>query len=71
VKKDLWQMDIEQLQILYRDENKELEKRLLSGTLWEEVRDLRHRIGELSTVIYKKLNAAHFDHPAEKLRRSG
>ncbi|GAA4743971.1 hypothetical protein GCM10023229_24380 [Flavisolibacter ginsenosidimutans] len=70
VKKDLWKLDIEQLQTLYRDENKELENRLLSGSSWEDVSDLRHQIGELSTVIYKKLNASHFDHPAEKSRRN-
>ena len=64
-------MDLEQLQALYQEEARQLETRLLSGTSWEDVRDSRRRVGELSTIIYKKLNPAHFDHPAEQARRKG
>jgi hypothetical protein len=69
VKKDLWQLNLEQLEALYSEESKKLETRLLSGASWDEVLVLRQTVGELSTVIYKKLNPAHFGHPAEQARR--
>lgn len=69
MKKDLWQLDIEKLKMLYREEERQLEERLLAGATWEELREDRKRIGELSTIIYKKLNPGHFGNPAENASR--
>ena len=70
VKKDLWQFDLDRLRILYDEEKKHLEQRLLAGATWEEVNEERKRIGELSTVIYKKSNPTQFGNPAENASRN-
>lgn len=62
-------MDIEKLRMLYREEERQLEEKLLAGNTWEELREERKRIGELSTIIYKKLNSDHFGNPAENASR--
>ena len=69
MKKELWHLDIEHLKTLYRQEEKRLETKLLSGATWEEVTEERKRIGELYTIIYKKSNPAHFGNPAENASR--
>jgi hypothetical protein len=69
VKKDLWHLDLERLKTLYREEQKQLEGKLISGVSWEEVRDERRRIGELYTIIYKKSNPEQFGNPAENASR--
>ena len=69
VKKELWHLDLDRLKILYREEEKQLETKLLSGSTWEEVSEERKRIGELYTIIYKKSNPAHFGNPAENASR--
>ena len=69
MKKDLWQLDIETLRLLYREEERLLEQKLLNGATWEELREERRRIGELSTILYKKSNPGHFGNPAENASR--
>ena len=69
MKKDLWHIDIERLKALYQEEERQLEAKLLSGATWEEVSEERKRIGELSTIIYKKSNPGHFGNPAENASR--
>jgi len=69
VKKDLWHLDLERLKTLYQEEEKQLERRLLSGASWEEVVDERRRIGELYSIIYKKSNPEQFGNPAENASR--
>ncbi|HUC82062.1 MAG TPA: hypothetical protein VMR70_14255 [Flavisolibacter sp.] len=64
MKKELWQLDVDKLRMLHREEERQLEEKLLAGVTWEELAEERKRIGELSTIIYKKLNPAHFIHPA-------
>lgn len=68
--KDLWNLDLDQLKALYQQEKGELEQRLLSGVAWEDVTDQRHRVGELSTIIYKKSNPTYFGNPAENASRN-
>ena len=70
MKKELWNLDLERLRALYQEENRQLEQRLLSGASWEEVSEERRRIGELSTIIYKRSNPAQFGNPAENASRS-
>lgn len=69
MKKDLWHLDIERLNILYREEEKQLETKLLNGASWEEVTEERKRMGELYTIIYKKSNPEQFGNPAENASR--
>ena len=69
MKKELWHFDLEHLKTLYRQEEKRLETKLLSGATWEEVTEERKRIGELYTIIYKKSNPAQFGNPAENASR--
>ena len=71
VKKDLWQIDLDKLRQLYQEEKRLLEERLLSGATWQEVSEERKRIGELSTIIYKRSNPGYFGNPAENASRSG
>jgi hypothetical protein len=70
VKKELWNLDLEHLETLYRQEEKHLEEKLLAGATWEEVTEERKRIGELYTIIYKKSNPGHFGNPAENASRN-
>ena len=67
--KDLWQVDLEHLKSLYQQEKRQLEERLLAGAAWEQLTDERKRIGELSTIIYKKSNPSQFGNPAENASR--
>ncbi|HEX8313338.1 MAG TPA: hypothetical protein VF609_00015 [Flavisolibacter sp.] len=69
MKKDLWHLELHKLQALYREEERQLEHKLLAGASWEELAEDRRRIGELSTIIYKKSNPAQFGHPAENASR--
>ena len=69
MKKELWHLPIEHLRTLYQEEQRQLEEKLLGGASWEEVSEERKRIGELSTIIYKKSNPGHFGNPAENASR--
>ena len=69
MKKDLWHIDLETLKSLYKEEERQLEARLLDGASWEEVTEERHRLGELYTIIYKRSNPGHFGNPAENASR--
>jgi secreted protein with Ig-like and vWFA domain len=65
VNKDLWDLNLQQLEALYDEASKDLKGHLLAGATWEEVSEQRRRVGELSRIIFKKINPAHFSHPAE------
>ena len=69
MKKELWNLDLERLRTLYQEENRQLEQRLLAGATWEEVSEERRRIGELSTILYKRSNPTQFGNPAENASR--
>ena len=57
--------DFDSLRTLYEKENEELKTRLLNGALWEEVKDQRLRITELSIALHKKLKTIKGSNPAE------
>ena len=52
---DLSHHDLDSLRALYERENQELRTKLLNGALWEEVKDQRLRLTELSIALDKKL----------------
>ena len=69
---DWWGLDTDVLTALYEAEKEKLKERLLEGVSWEETREQRVVIAELSTILYKKLNPKYFTNPAEKAsRRNG
>lgn len=68
--KELWNLDIGNLNALYEEELKQLEQNLLGGAAWEEVGEQRRRVGELATILYKKSNPAQFGNPAENGSRN-
>lgn len=62
-------MEFDKLQSLYREEERQLEQKLLAGASWEELAEDRRRLGELSTIIYKRRHPAQFGNPAENASR--
>lgn len=66
----MWHLDLDGLRQLYQEEKRVLEERLLAGMSWEEVKEERRRIGELSKIIYKRSNPAQFGNPAENASRN-
>ena len=62
---DLSHHDLDSLRTLYERENQELRTKLLNGALWEEVKDQRLRITELSIALDKKLQSKSGANPAE------
>ena len=63
-------MDILQLQHLYKDYSCELEKKLLNGVSWQEVSEQRREVTELAIAIYRRLNPSPANNPAERPRRT-
>jgi hypothetical protein len=57
--------DIDSLKALYEKENEVLQTRLLSGEAWEEVKDQRQKVTEISIALHKKFTALHSLNPAE------
>ena len=67
--KSEWEnLDINQLQNLYYESSRQLEKRLLHGASWQDVRDQRTNVTELAVAIYKRLNPSTVN-PAEQQTR--
>ena len=60
---DFYHHDLDSLKALYKRENEELKSKLLNGALWEEVKDQRLRVTELSIALANKLQST--DNPAE------
>ena len=56
---DYEELDFEILERLYSAKSKELEKDLLSGVSWEQVRIKRMQLTELSGAMNRKLQNAH------------
>ena len=63
--RNLSELNLENLRALYDEENEKLQARLLSGALWEEVKEERENITELSIALHRKLTALHALNPAE------
>ena len=67
---DLWSLDTDVLNALYENEKEKLKEKLLKGTAWDDTKEQRVKVAELSAMIYKKLSSRQFSHPAEKNGRS-
>jgi flagellar biosynthesis chaperone FliJ len=68
--KTSWEnLDINQLQHLYHEYSRQLERRLLHGASWDEVAEQRQDVTALAVTIYKRLNP-HDSNPAENNLRS-
>ena len=61
-------LDINQLQYLYQESSRQLERSLLRGSSWQEIRDQRNDVTELAVAIYQRLNPKAVN-PAEQSSR--
>ena len=67
--KNEWEnLDINQLQHLYKESSRQLESSLLHGASWQEVRPQRQDVTDLAIAIYLRLNPKSVN-PAEKSSR--
>jgi hypothetical protein len=62
------ELDADNLKALYEKESLGLRTALLNGATWEEVKDQRQRVTELSIALHKKINTS--GNPAESTDRS-
>jgi hypothetical protein len=65
MKRDLRGLDIETLKEIYTVENDKLQKALLNGSRWEDMKEQRSTVTEISIMIHKRLYPNFFDNPAE------
>jgi hypothetical protein len=49
-------LDLDILERLYQSRSKELEKELLSGASWDEVKMKREQLNRLSSALHEKLS---------------
>ena len=68
---DLSNYNLDSLRALYEKESEVLQSRLLNGELWDEVRDLRVRVTELSIALHQKLQSDKGANPAESFSFRG
>lgn len=61
-------LDINQLQHLFQESKRQLDRSLLHGASWQELRDQRNDVTELATAIYQRLNPQSVN-PAEQSSR--
>jgi hypothetical protein len=57
--------DVDSLRTLYERENENLKTQLLNGAQWEDVKELRFRITELSIALSRKIKSIQGANPAE------
>lgn len=62
------ELDLDSLKLMHEKESSNLRTALLNGATWEEVKDQRKRVTELSIALHKKINAS--GNPAESTDRS-
>jgi hypothetical protein len=62
------EMDTEALKMMYEQESAALKAALLKGTPWEDLREQRLKVTELSIALHKKLQSS--GNPAESVDRS-
>ena len=60
-------LDTEALRNLYQQKQRELTESLLSGALWQDVRDQRKQVTELSIALYRRTQGGN---PAEHRTRN-
>jgi len=61
-------LDIDALREAYEKESAQLKASLLSGTLWDDMKDQRKKVTELAIALHKKLHTS--GNPAESMDRS-
>ena len=61
-------LGVDELRDAYKKESAQLKASLLSGMLWEELKDQRQKVTELAIALHKKINAS--SNPAESTDRS-
>lgn len=62
------ELDAESLKKMYNAESAKLKDALLNGSSWEETRDQRRKVTELSIALHKKMHSS--ENPAESPGRS-
>lgn len=66
---ELWNdLDADTLKTMYEQESSKLKASLLSGTSWDDLKDQRLKVTELSIALHKKTHAS--GNPAESVDRS-
>jgi hypothetical protein len=67
MQKNLWALDLNILKMMYEKEAMSLKNALLSGSSWEDVRDQRRKVTEISIAIHKLRHNSN--NPAETSSR--
>lgn len=62
------ELNVDALEVLYENEASALRTALLNGASWEDVKDQRKKVTELSIALHKKIHASA--NPAESTDRS-
>ena len=65
---NLCSYDLPILKLMYEKEAEQLQKSLLNGASWDEVREQRKKVTDLAIALHKKRFAA--SNPAESSSRS-
>lgn len=61
-------LELEALRALFEKETARLQNALLNGCSWEEVREQRQKVTDLSIILHKKISSSI--NPAESTDRS-
>jgi len=51
----LWELDLSVLRSMYEKEKSDLNRALLNGASWEEMKDQRRLVTELSIALHKRM----------------
>ena len=62
------ELDVDALRTLYEQESSNLKGALLQGTSWDDLKEQRLKVTELSIALHKKIHAT--SNPAESTDRS-
>lgn len=62
------ELDLDTLKTMYEQESSNLKAALLQGTSWNDLKDQRLKVTELSIALHKKIHAT--GNPAESADRS-
>ena len=62
MQKNLKNLDVKSLKEIYSRESQLLKEALLKGASWEDVKEIRRKVTELSILIHKKTSPDLFTH---------
>lgn len=62
------ELDVDDLRILYEKEAAALKASLIKGTIWDDLKEQRQKVTELSIALHKKTHSSK--NPAESADRS-